>query len=399
MTSPSSPRWLPLFSIAALAMSAAPGSSAWAQSDDASEQAKELFKRGEKLSRQQRFKEAAEAFARAYEISNQDELLRYMGEAYESAGEIIAAQRAYRTYLDNVPDAPNREAILDKVLDLQQRIVTQMGRLDVSATLEQSEVFVNEEPKARCLSPCTVALKPGEAHTLRLVDPQGREGRERVEVSAGERREVEISTEPRIARGVVLITTDLPSATLSVDGERRPLGEPLTMGEGNHEVTLRAEPGRIWRGQIEASAERSTTLSVPLAHLQAPATAPAAGTSTKRVGAALLSGGGAGALLGGALLGRQARSTHEALEARAQRGAPIEASLIEQGRSQQRGANILMIGGGLALLTGVGLFTWDWLDRSEREPAPEPSAIEEPVAQEPAPPPPSETTPRVPTLD
>jgi tetratricopeptide (TPR) repeat protein len=94
--------------------------------DDASRVAMEHFRRGTRAYDLGRFLEAAAEYEKAYEVKENPALLYNLGQAYRGAGEHQKALNAYRAYLRNAPDAPNREEVahliegLKKTLDEQK---------------------------------------------------------------------------------------------------------------------------------------------------------------------------------------------------------------------------------------------------------------------------------------
>ncbi len=344
--------------------------SAHAQSSDDIQEAKSLFKKGEKLYKKKEYKEAAEAFTQAYELSKRDELLYYMGTAWEAHGDLLKARSHYQLYLNNVPDAKNAEKILDKVIELQSRIAKEMGRVAVTSSFEESKVYVDAESEPQCLTPCTVVLSPDTKHTIRVVDDKGQEKTATFTLKAGQREEATIATEPEIKEGTLLVRSDLSGASLTVNAKPYPLAQPITLEEGTYSVVLTGQGEQRWTGKLDITHQNTTDILVPLAHL--PEEPESDGLNLKRVGAYSLLSASAGLLIGGALLGRQAKTTFATLETQQAAGNNITPDMIQQGKSQQRGANILFITGGLALGSGAGLLTWDILS-ADKGPSPTPS--------------------------
>lgn len=355
---------------------------AFAQDD--LEQARKKFKEGERLYQKQDFKGAARAFTESYKLSQRDELLYYMGKSWEAEGDLLKARKYYQLYLNNVPDATNAEAVLDVVIELQGRIRKEMGLVMLTTNVTESKVFVDDEVEPRCTeTPCTVALKPGREQTIRVVDNQNRETSQSFSVERGKRQEVTLSTEPKITKGLLVISSDLPSAIVRVGSSTHPLDTPIPLESGQHSITLTDGDDHTWRGNVSINTDETTSLMVPMAHLGQRSSG--GGINLKRVGAYSLLSVGAGLLVGGALMGRQARTTFNTLDTRRSQGAAIDQGLIDQGRSQKRSANILFITGGLAAAGGGGLFAWDIFGKgggptappSSDEEAPEPGDDEE----------------------
>lgn len=348
---------------------------AHAQTAEEIEQAKKLFKEGERLYKKGDYREAAEAFTSAYELSKRDELLYYMGTAWEAEGELLRARNDYQLYLNNVPDAPNAEKILDKVLELQERIIKEMGRVLLTTSSDEVGVFVDGERESSCTdNPCTLVLSPGVEHQVRVVDAATNiEKTQTFTLTAGEKLEVTLSTEPEVRQGMLLVRSDVPGALLTINATPQRLKTPIELEEGTYDVMLQGEGDAVWRGKLDVKHGETNSVLIPLAHLaQAP---PQEGLNLKRAGAYSLISISAGLLVGGALLGRQAKNSYETLDSRQQSGLAQDSEMIAQGRSQQRAANILFASGGVALGAGAGLLTWDLLSSSSPSPSP---SVEEP---------------------
>jgi tetratricopeptide (TPR) repeat protein len=84
--------------------------------------AREHFQRGSKLYNLGHYAEAAREFEAAYEIKDDPALLFNIGQANRQAGESKKALLAYRSYLRNIPEAPNRKLVETTIAELQTQI-------------------------------------------------------------------------------------------------------------------------------------------------------------------------------------------------------------------------------------------------------------------------------------
>lgn len=81
--------------------------------------AKEAFDRGKRFFNTAQYVNAAAAFRRSYELSGNPDLLFNIGQAYRLAGQNEQAIAAYRSFLREVPESPNRALAEAKLEDLQ----------------------------------------------------------------------------------------------------------------------------------------------------------------------------------------------------------------------------------------------------------------------------------------
>jgi tetratricopeptide (TPR) repeat protein len=87
------------------------------QSDD--QEARELFRLGKQAFDEGRYERALKYFNDAYELSHRAGLLSNIGTALDRLRRDREALAAYQSYLQQVPDAPNRAAIEDRIRIIQ----------------------------------------------------------------------------------------------------------------------------------------------------------------------------------------------------------------------------------------------------------------------------------------
>lgn len=365
---------------------------AHAQSEEDIAQAKKLYGQGRSSLEDDKSQDAIKQFTKAYELSKRPQILFYVGQAYEQSGALLEARRFYKQYLDEVPNAPNVEEVLDTVLKLQSKIRKNYAQIEVSTDKSGRALFIEGEDKPRCVSktdaPCVLTLKPGKI-VLIMKPAEGEQltqKRETISLKAGNKSELKIDLKA-LDSAQLMVKSDVNDAVLTMDGKRinLPMVSPLKLKPGTYPVNVLRGGEKVWAGDIEVKDNEFSQIYLPLNH-----TAKAKPSmSNVRIGSYTLISIGVGLLIGGTWMGLQTRDTFNQLDARKTSVDPL---LIEKSQDQQFAANTLLISGGLSLATGGGLLAWDIFagndERaapSEEEPAPA-EAVDAPEdKKEPAP--------------
>jgi tetratricopeptide (TPR) repeat protein len=126
-----------------------------ARADDVNK-AREAFKRGSRLYDLQRYQEAAAAYEEAYQAKDDPALLFNIGQAYRGAKEYEKAIGAYKAYLRNLPGAPNRALVEQRIEELRR--------------LAEEDRKSQDRPPAGTLPPSTPEPPPGQV-TQPVVPP------------------------------------------------------------------------------------------------------------------------------------------------------------------------------------------------------------------------------------
>ncbi|HXU69482.1 MAG TPA: tetratricopeptide repeat protein [Polyangia bacterium] len=87
--------------------------------------AREHYAKGKRLYDLGRFGDAAKEYEAAYQAKDDPALLFNLGQAHRLAHEYPQALLAYKAYLRNVPDAPNRAEVEQRIAELQAQIDAQ----------------------------------------------------------------------------------------------------------------------------------------------------------------------------------------------------------------------------------------------------------------------------------
>jgi len=331
-----------------------------AQAQDEMQEARRAFERGDELYESGEFERAAEKFERAYELSERSELLFNIGKAYQKAGRLERAEQFLQRYLEENPEARNRQQVVDDVVEIQQKLAARMGSVEV-ASPENLEVHVDGESESRCTTPCTVSLEPGE-HELAVRSGTEIVDSRSIDVSKSSSKTLEFSA---ANSGALHVRTRSGEGAVFLDGTERgtlPMSEPLTVAAGTHELRIRSGSGDEWAGEIAVEPGETTRLLVAAG--TDTGDGPEGGGRTRRTVAYVMAGASVALIGGGLLLGRAASDTHDVLSRQRRRGA-VDPELIDKGRTEQTGANVLLGAGAAALLVGGSLFTWELLESSD----------------------------------
>lgn len=151
--------------------------------------ARRFFKAGQKAFAAGRFEEAARAFEEAFRIAPHPAPLINAGDAYEKAGQIAQAARAYQRVLDLAESGEqDRQDATDRLARLSPKlaVVQLSGDAEARVRIDEDEYRGNQR----------VYVDPGE-HDVVLLDVDGAQPK-RVEIAAGASRTITVeSLQPR----------------------------------------------------------------------------------------------------------------------------------------------------------------------------------------------------------
>ncbi|MFW6057543.1 MAG: PEGA domain-containing protein, partial [Persicimonas sp.] len=348
-----------------------------AQSNEDIEQAKKRFREGKAFYEDEDYLEAARAFEDAYDLSGRSELLYNVGRAYWRANRLKKAEQFFQTYLNELPDASNADEVVESIIEIQEEMAAQMADVEVSATSADIDIYVDDESQPRCQTPCTLSILAG-SHKV-TARPEGLDPIERtVEVEAEQQTSLSFDLPGRLE-----VTTDRRSATMTVAEQgswKLPLDEPISLPAGSHDVALEAGDDAHWKGSVDVAGGETTRMLIPLSGTSGGEENLLRSTSYGLVGVS------AGLLVGGIIMGMQASNTHSELQSQQQALGGVDERMVEQGRNEQFGANLLYGLSAATFASGAGLFAWDFYDlgaSSEDEIAPSKDPSVEPLEDEP----------------
>lgn len=340
-------------------------SQGFAQSRSDIREAKKRFGEGKVLYDEKDFLGAAEAFKDAYELSDRSELLYNIGQAYRFAGSLQEAETYFKQYLEERPDAPNQEEVVETIIEIQQEIAAQIATIQVTTQTPGREVFVDSEKKARCVTPCSVQVPPGK-YALTVRGAGAQDDVRKVELEPSQKLTLEIALARSIVPGRLVLYTDRAGGQLRVGTDvtqALPLQRPISLEPGDYPVEV-SDDDVSWRGTIRIEPEQTTQLLVPMRPL---AEAKRRNSPLKAVAYSLW-GVSAAITAGGFVMGLQTQDTYDLLTQQTARSA-VDGGVIDQGRSQQLAANVMFGVGILTAATGIGLFLWDTLAADDSDSA------------------------------
>lgn len=334
------------------------------------EKAKESYKVGKAAYDSGDFLTAAEKFVESYEFSGRDELLFNIGQAFRQGGALVEAEKYFQQYLQAKPDAANADDVVNFVIEIQQQIAAEYGTVEFKSA---TAATVEYGPKKKtCQTPCTVTLRAGElAYSARAEGFQNLTGT--VKLEPAKTAAVALELVPIAVKGFVRLESDRP-ARLVIDGQPAgslPLDGPLELDPGVHAMEL-VDGDKRWAGELSVEANETVRMMVPL-------DVSGGGSSWKQVTAYVLGGTGVAFAVGGVLMGLEASSTYDTLDAQQALRGYADQDLVDQGENQSLMANVLYVASAAALGTGIGLWVWDTMDTPAGDVAAPSEDVEEPA--------------------
>ncbi len=121
------------------------------------ELAKAHYKTGEIYYDHGRYPDAAHEFEEAYRLSHRAALLYNMGKSYDAVGDSARALIAYRRFLEQVPNSPDRPEVEKRVAAL----VTLVGRVEIHSTIDGSTVRIDGIDVGETPLQSALELNPG----------------------------------------------------------------------------------------------------------------------------------------------------------------------------------------------------------------------------------------------
>lgn len=154
-------------------------------------QARELYARGETLYEQGRFREAIEAFKKAYETIADPIVLLGIAKSLESAGEIPDAIEALQLYLQERPDAPDKASVRKRLAELRSTPAT----VEVTSEPPKAHILVDGEP-TDATTPAELEISPGQ-HTVELKIEGYKRVSRAIELPPAGHRKLEVQLEEK----------------------------------------------------------------------------------------------------------------------------------------------------------------------------------------------------------
>ncbi|GEN13368.1 Tetratricopeptide repeat-containing protein [Myxococcus fulvus] len=146
--------------------------------------ASRAFERGTRLYQQARYAEAAASFEEANKHVPNGVVLYNLGQCYEKLGEWEKALASYREYLRLEPKAKDREAVQQRVTDLDAKAAA-LRRPMVTVASEPAGALVRLDGQDKGLTPWSEPVEVGR-HQLELALQDHQPLQRELEVRAGE---------------------------------------------------------------------------------------------------------------------------------------------------------------------------------------------------------------------
>lgn len=345
-----------VISTAGVALTAAP-QAASAQQDR--NKAKKVYREAKKAYDAKDFEAAAGLFLEAYEYDPKPELLFNIGQAYKEAGRYVKAAEYLQRFLQERPDAPNKDEVAQQLYDIQLQIAAQASTVTIQAPADGIPVFVDDEAEPRCVTPCLLTLSP-MTHQVRLVPAKGAPQTLEITPDPGSESSLAFDLGGGAPRGQLTVRSSLDRGELVLDGRSRasfPIARPLELEVGSYPASIRIDGETVWTGSVEIQPDAPAVLDVI-------ALAPArdeegGGGSVMTLAGWSLGAAGIASLGAGLFFGLSATSIEDDLQAQLDAGRAPDQDLLAQGESQALFANVFYGVGALSLISGALLIILD----------------------------------------
>jgi len=162
----------------------------------AAKRARRMEKAGKAAYRKGRFDDALIAFEAAYEADGKPRFLYNIARCHEKRGELAKAVGHYERYLEEAPDAEDREAVETQAAFLIKKLQRSMARLDVTSEPSGAGLRIQGEGQKRDVkAPWSGWLAPGRYELSTLLDGYEEETR-KIALAVGEDKAVALKLEP-----------------------------------------------------------------------------------------------------------------------------------------------------------------------------------------------------------
>ena len=333
-------------------------------------QAKRLYGNGVKAYKSKKYEEAATLFLEAYSLDPRANLLYNIAIAHKDAGDYLKAQGFYRRYLEEMPEARNRGEVEAAIEDLQQLLAMQTASVNIDAP-DDLNVFVDDEKTAKCTTPCTISLFPGE-HSVTLRGEGIQEESKSLTAEAASVMTLSFEANPlndgtQGPSGMLMFTTDIKDARLQLDGREiatLPMEIPIILEVGSYPAEILVHGVSRWKGAVSIQPNNVTNISVPLKGV---ASTGDGGASSQQLFAYTLLGVGIASMGAGAMFGLSAADSEEKLEGQLEREINPDQDLVDTGEMQALMANVLFAAGIVSISSGALLWVLDGESDKEGE--------------------------------
>ena len=236
-------------------------------SQDALAEAGARFDRGVQLYRERSFEAALAEFLRAHEVAPNFAVLYNIGQVYAQLGRNPDAVRTFERFLEEGGQRvrPLQRAEVEAEL---QRLGRLVARIEVAVTGPASAVVLVDEIEVGRTPLVEPLLVDAGRHVVEARAPGFLPSRREVMVAGGAGVALELALDRAEAPGAVLVTVNVPSATITLDGAdvgTSPLPEAVTAAAGHHVVEVAREGYEPVRIEVDVASGEVARLEVSLA--------------------------------------------------------------------------------------------------------------------------------------
>ncbi len=319
------------------------------------------------------YDEAASLFQEAFDLEPRGNLLYNIGLCYDKAGKTTEAVSFYQRYIEAVPGAKRRPAVVRRIGELKELLAGRYEQVSVTSQPPGAVVFVDDKSKgAMGQTPLDFKLLPG-TYTIIAELPEHETVKRQIQLREGSPAVVDLRLIPSGQVGSVGVIVSEKGATISVDGRRvgrSPLPKALRLRAGPHEITV-SKPGfGDQTRKIEVAAGSEARVSISLDGESGAGDIGGGSGSGPSLGGGgdiwpwVTAGVGVAAAGAGAFMGLSAADLHSQLEEKKKNGELIAQSDIDTGNQMVLMSNALYGVGAAAIAGGVA---W-WLFGAESGP-------------------------------
>jgi PEGA domain len=195
------------------------------------EDAAKEFDLGQQSEKAGNFTTALDHYLKSYELIPHPATAYNIASNYEKIGKARQAAQYFNTYLEQDPQADDKDKVKKKIVDLQNL----PARIVVRSSPPGAQVTIDSGPQAR--EPIVLSLKGGDHEVTATL--QGQSQTQKINAQFGEPQEIVITFGASTA--IINVWSTANNTTVSVDGAvvgTAPLA--VTVSAGQHQVTASA---------------------------------------------------------------------------------------------------------------------------------------------------------------
>ena len=227
-------------------------------------QAKEATQRGE-------YKEAAEAWRRAYTYSEDPIFYFGIAQSYQKASEDILARKYYHLFVDQLPSDERVPIAQRELRSIESRLKDQYRTVTIKTEPSGAEIYIDKKANgSQGVAPVSVQMLPG-VHTIYAVLEDHVEYVDEFKVRAGSDVNLSLTLDPEELTAPLMFKINVIGAKVYIDQRFRgktPFIDPILVREGTREVRILRPGYRPWIQSIEVKAFTPANIDVRLEKTQ-----------------------------------------------------------------------------------------------------------------------------------